>query len=71
MPRKYNKIACAIGRGIDERLERIGSEPLPQKLVDLLNRLTERGDPTVPMKTGTTPPKTEVLRPRAKPHRAR
>ena len=46
MPRKYNKIACAIGRGIDERLERIGSEPLPQKLVDLLNRLTERGDPT-------------------------
>lgn len=42
MQRTHIKIACAIGRGIDERLERIEREPLPKRLIDLLDRLGEQ-----------------------------
>ena len=61
MPREYANIACAIGKGIDDRLKRIGCEPLPQNLADLLDRLTYR-DETSLMRgrnVTTTPPKNE------------
>jgi hypothetical protein len=41
MPRKYARIACSIGKALGERQKAITSEPLPQRLIELLSRLSE------------------------------
>jgi hypothetical protein len=42
MPREYARIACSIGKAVGERQKAVVSEPLPQRLTELLCRLSER-----------------------------
>jgi hypothetical protein len=41
MPREYARIASSIGKALGERQKAITSEPLPQRLTELLSRLSE------------------------------
>jgi hypothetical protein len=41
MPKGYTGIACSIGKDLGERRKAITSEPLPQRLAELLCRLAE------------------------------
>jgi hypothetical protein len=41
MPKGYARIACSIGKALGERRKAITSEPLPQRLTELLCRLSE------------------------------
>ena len=41
MPKGYARIVYLIGRTVDERRKAIASEPLPQRLAELLCRLSE------------------------------
>jgi len=41
MPNEYQRITRAIGKALGERREAIASEPLPQRLAELLCRLSE------------------------------
>jgi hypothetical protein len=40
----YTCIAYSIGRGINQRREIVGADPLPDRLLDLLRTLRERDD---------------------------
>jgi hypothetical protein len=44
MPKGYANIACSIGKGISDRLRHETHEPLPERLTDLLSRLSEKED---------------------------
>ena len=41
MPKEYARIACSIGKTLGERRQAIKSEPLPERLAELLCRLSE------------------------------
>jgi hypothetical protein len=42
MPEEYNKIACTIGRILEEGLRDCKSESIPERLAELLAQLAER-----------------------------
>jgi hypothetical protein len=44
MPKGYANIACSIGNGISDRVRHTTHEPLPERLTDLLSRLSENED---------------------------
>jgi hypothetical protein len=41
MAKGYANIACSIGKGLGDRLRHTTYEPLPERLTDLLSRLSE------------------------------
>ena len=41
MAKGYANIACSIGKGLSDRLRHTTYEPLPERLTDLLSRLSE------------------------------
>ena len=41
MPKEYARIARSIGNRLSERRQAFASEPLPQRLVELLCRLSD------------------------------
>ena len=44
MPDEYNKIACTIGRILEEGLKDCKSELMPERLAKLFAQLAERDD---------------------------
>jgi hypothetical protein len=44
MQKGYARIAYSIGRGINQRQEIVGDDPLPDRLLDLLRTLPEKHD---------------------------
>jgi hypothetical protein len=42
MPKEYARIACTVGTILRDRLRQIELEPLPERLTELLGKLSER-----------------------------